>query len=174
MIGNRVRLKKDRTGVIWEDFQTAHAAGRLNYTVHEAKAGEEGVVVEGIFAVKLDNGIEIGCVGNDFIDPDEEFKETFEFILGYPIMKVKLKGYAYGHHYDEEYDCNLVKRTDTEAVFATTNTTPSHEIKVSCRYASGKLNADDDIVCTFSFDGNAAMALYREEKGVICITPHEY
>lgn len=51
----------------------------IGYTIQNARKGELGTVI-GSFWVKLDSGIMIHFMGNDFIDPDERFAELFEFV----------------------------------------------------------------------------------------------
>jgi hypothetical protein len=69
-VGQRVRLKKDRFGIIWKDN---------NYTSHKAYKDELGTVYD-TYNVMMDNKIEIGFYGNDFSDPPEQFAEFFELI----------------------------------------------------------------------------------------------
>lgn len=71
-VGKRVALKEDHTGTINNAFG-------FGYTTHVAKAGEKGKVVSSYW-IEMDNGIKIYCMGNDFEDPDEQFKRLFDLI----------------------------------------------------------------------------------------------
>ena len=93
---------------------------------------------------------------------------------------IRVHGEAYGRTYDSE--CELISRTEQEAVFET-KTTPKHNVRIVPRYVGshiGSANFVDEqgrntTVCAFFFDGEyVALALFAESGGDIDITPHEY
>jgi len=94
---------------------------------------------------------------------------------------ITVYGEAYGRTYD--YECELISRTDKEAIFAT-RTEPKHEIRITPRYVGSIIGSADfndrdgkpTTVCAFLFDGEyVALALFKEDAdGNIEITPHEY
>lgn len=60
-----IKIIKETYGIIRD---------KNNYTVHKVKVGEIGTLQWNYFII-MDNGIEVRFVGNDFEDPDEQFKE---------------------------------------------------------------------------------------------------
>lgn len=102
-------------------------------------------------------------------------------IFGNKLEKtIWVHGNAYGRTY--EYECDLVSRTDEEAIFVSRN--EGHEIKLTPRYADSKLGSTDipadaehraATVCAFYWDGEyAAFALLEEQGNAIDIWVHEH
>lgn len=92
---------------------------------------------------------------------------------------IRVRGEASGRTYD--YKCDLVSRTDDEAVF-TTRSEPQHQIRVTPRYVGSRIgNADcrhegyPATVCFFVFDGEyVALAFFIKRGSHIEILVHEY
>lgn len=93
---------------------------------------------------------------------------------------IKIKGEAYGQKYD--YECALISRTSMKVVL-NTNTTPSHTIELSPRYAGSIIGSNDikikdehATICAFYFNGyyDALAFFIEQDNGDIFIIPHEY